>query len=492
MASILIIEDEENLRMSISRRLGREHEVKEAAALADARSAIGETEFDLILSDINLDGENAMDLVRGLRSEGFEGVIVLMTAYASVESAVEAMREGVDDYLQKPLRLDELSLTIERSLEQRRLRSRLTLFERLERVRRREDGPIGASEPWRRTMELSERLATLPLPKRGAGGPLPTILLLGETGVGKGLLARRIHELAESARRDRADEADKRGSAASDPFIHVNCASLPSALIESELFGHEKGAFTDARATREGYFELADGGTIFLDEIGEMAPELQSRLLLVLEQGRFRRVGGTRERSVSARVVTATNQDLEERVESGAFRRDLFFRLNAFTVPIPPLRERKEDIPLLAESLRDRFAEQLNRPARPFSDRAELAMRKHDWPGNVRELQNLVQRAVMLCDAEKIGPEDLGLDPRAASRHEKASVSSNGCALRFDFNEGIHTVDEVERALIAQALEHARGNVTRAARLVGMNRSSFRYRVQRAGLEGFVQEVAGR
>jgi DNA-binding NtrC family response regulator len=404
------------------------------------------------------------------------------------------------------------------------LAKRVKLYERLEQTRDRDHEVIGESANWKSTLSLASRLAAIPLsgvgagsePSEGSGGALPCILLMGETGAGKGVLARYIHSQAEA-------QAARSGKPVSMAFVHVNCSALPANLVEGELFGHEKGAFTDAREARAGLFEMADGGTIFLDEISEMPLDLQAKLLLVVESGRFRRVGGTKERSVRVRVIAASNQDLEQRVNTGGFRRDLLYRLNAFTIRIPSLRDRAQDAALIAEAAVDRLARRYARPAMRLSTSAHAAILAHDWPGNVRELINAAQRGVMLCDGDTIEPEDLGLSagverrapdmlgeptriaphlphhsnghvhgggPGVALAEPPAAINTSG--LRFDFVSGIHTAADVEKELMMQALRFTQGNVSRAARLIGMQRSSLRYRIDRYGLEQYVVEVANR
>lgn len=466
----------------------------EADAVGAAWEHTRATEFDAVLTDVNLAGEDGTELVRRLREDAFDGAIVVMTAYGTIESAVAAMKLGADDYLQKPLSLEELVLLIDRLLENRKVRRRLSLYQRLESTRESAHGIVGESPAWKETLRLAERLASAPVVARGssgsaAGGALPTILILGETGAGKGLLARYIHQCAARQNGARSDEG---------PFVHVNCSALPPSLVESELFGHEKGAFTDAKTSRPGLFEMAEGGTIFLDEIGDMPLELQSKILTVVEEGTFRRVGGTRDKTVNARIITATNQPLEERVEQGKFRRDLLYRLNALTIRIPPLRERPEDAVLIARVMLERFAKEYGRPVPRLTPEAEAAIREHSWPGNVRELINTTQRVAMLCESAEVGAVELGLPtlamtarrPQVGAPASAAHASWNG--LVFDFDTGIHRAEDVERELIIQALRRTRGNVSRAAKLIGMQRSSLRYRIERFGLQELVQEIASR
>ncbi len=486
------------------------------ASVHDAWAQIHQTDFDAVLTDVNLGGEDGIELVRKLREDGFEGGVVVMTAFGTIESAVSAMKLGADDYLQKPLSLEELVLLIDRLMDNRKMRRRLSLYQRMESTRAAAQGIVGQSPVWKETLSLAERLATAPVIARdkregnASGGALPTILILGETGAGKGLLARHMHQ-----------HANRRGAKPDEgaPFVHVNCSALPPSLVESELFGHEKGAFTDAKNSRPGLFEMAEGGTIFLDEIGDMPLDLQAKILTIVEEGLFRRVGGSRDKTVNARIIAATNQPLEERVEAGKFRRDLLYRLNALTIQIPPLRDRAEDAVLLAQSMLERFAKEYGRPVPRLSEDARAAIRRHTWPGNVRELINMAQRVAMLCDTPEVGAGALGL-PAAAMTARKAvplaptpavahangtalgaghgpsngsgNGATHGSGLSFDFDSGAHTAEQVERELIVQALHRTRGNVSKAAKLIGMQRSSFRYRIDRFGLQNMVQEIASR
>jgi DNA-binding NtrC family response regulator len=483
VAKILVIEDDVTTRFAVVKALRKGgHDVSEAIDIADAKKQVAETAFDMVLTDLRLSvDDDGIEYIRELRegAEAFDGVIVAMTGNVSIESAVRAMKNGADDYLTKPLLFEELALSVPRWLEQRRLRQRVRLYERLERSRTEDFEALGNSPEWLAALDMATRLARIPLPPVSESvGPstLPCILLLGETGAGKGVLARHIHA-----------EAVRLATEGEPPFVHVNCSALPATLVEGELFGHERGAFTDARDARPGLFEMADGGTIFLDEVSEMPLELQSKLLLVVESGRFRRVGGTKERRVRVRVIAASNQDLAQRVAEGRFRRDLLYRLNAFTVRIPALRERGNDAALIAEASLERFARQFGRPTVSLSDAGRAAVLSHDWPGNVRELVNACQRAAMLCAGSEAGPADLGLAPAGASAQGAPARAGTG-ALAFDFVGGVHRAADVERELIVQALRFTRGNVSRAARLIGMQRSSLRYRIERYRLADLVKK----
>lgn len=469
MPSILIVEDEENLRLTIAKRLRRyAHRVEEASAIAEAREHLSASAFDLVVTDVNLPDGSGVDLVEELAGEDGGADAVVITAFGTVESAVDAMRKGASDYLQKPVSLDELSLVVTRLLEARAVRTRLAVFERTAENAIGGMEIIGEDPGWLEAVETAKRFAEAHANPAGDGA-LPSVLVTGETGAGKGVVARLVHEHASA-------HAEGDGG----PFVHVNCAAIPANLVESELFGHEKGSFTDAKSARRGFFELADGGTLFLDEIGEMSPELQAKLLLVMENGTYRRVGGAAERQVSARVVAATNQDLAARVSDGGFRQDLYYRLGSFVIGLPPLRERGRDAILLAQRTLERLASTRGKAGTRFSEDALEAVRAHSWPGNARELVNAVQRALILCRGDVIDAGDLALAPAAVA----PAGATNPAGFAIDFENGPHTIEAVERALLEQALARCGGNITKAARLVGMPRGSFRYRMEKAGLAG--------
>jgi len=479
MATILLVEDDADLRYSVRTTLDRAgHNVREAGDVAEGLGLARQHNHDVIITDLRLPGDSGLTLISTAREEGFAGPILVMTSDDSVQTAVEAMKLGADEYLLKPISVAELKLVVERSIERHRRDTRLRLHERL--ARQDEERPQGASAAWRKAVEMAHRLASMPLPERpkdaSGGVALPTVLLVGETGTGKGVLAREIHGAAAA------------GATPEPPFVHVNCAALPPQLIEAELFGHERGAFTDAKEAREGLFEMASGGTIFLDEIGELPLELQSKLLLVLEEGTLRRVGGSRVREVNARVIAATNRDLPERIAGGGFRSDLFYRLNTFTIQIPALRDREGDALLIAREALTRFGRRFGRNGLSLGADAERALREHSWPGNVRELLNVIQHAALLADGPTIGSGDLAI-ARVPAPGEGLEDGPGG-ALRFDFDHGPCTAEDVERELVLQALRHTRGNVTAAARLIDMQRSSLRNRIDRYGLHGLIKELA--
>lgn len=482
MATILLIEDDENLRLIIDRALKKaDHSVIGVDSIGDARNAIEDSHFDLILSDVNLGNESGIDLIQDVRESGFGGGIVMMTAYATVDDAVRAMKLGADDYLAKPIRMQELLVITDRVLKQRLDTRQLRLYQRLQKsTRDRSLQPLGQSEAWIDAMSMAQRLAKIPVGNRAldndesTGGALTTILITGKTGVGKGVVARYIHQASAESER---------------PFVHVNCTALPPSLIESELFGHEKGAFTDAKNAREGLFEMADGGTIFLDEIADLDLSLQAKLLSVIEHGLIRKVGSAKERPIRMRVLAATNKDLPQMVNDGSFRKDLLFRINAFTVPLPDLKSRGNDAVLIAESMLDQLRSEYGLEPASLSDDAKSAITKHDWPGNVRELFNAIQRAAMLAPNPLITSEDLAITSRASVPQSEGCSFDGG--LRFDFDSGIHIAADVERELMIQALERTNGNVSKAAKMIGMQRSSFRYRVERYAINPAKPEVGG-
>ncbi|MBC7771400.1 MAG: sigma-54-dependent Fis family transcriptional regulator [Pyrinomonadaceae bacterium] len=522
MPRILVIEDEKSLRVSISRMLTRSgYEVSEAEGASEAAGYLKQQAFDLVITDVNLGDGNGMELIQQARADGFDGVAVVITAFGTIATAVEAMKHGADDFLQKPLRFEELPLQVEKWLEKQRLTRRLNLYERLERSREESSAVIGQSKAWADALRLADRLASMPLspPSDDEGITLPAILLIGETGSGKGVMARYIHQQATANVATGSGEVVK---SPPPPFVHVNCSALPPTLVESELFGHEKGAFTDAREARAGLFEMADGGTIFLDEISEMPLELQAKLLLVVEQGKFRRVGGAKDRTVQVRVIAASNVDLAKRVEAGGFRRDLWYRLNAFTIRIPALRHRDGDALRIAESALAKFTKRYARSPMRLSDAAKHAVTSSEWPGNVRELINTIQRVAMLCEKNTVEPEDLGLTPAETVRgvpvlasriipHSQPDYSAEdahntlelseaaipfegGTSLVpiFEFDRGIFNAEAIEKELLSQALKHTRGNVSRAAKLIGLTRASMRYRMERYGLHHLEPEVANK
>jgi DNA-binding NtrC family response regulator len=373
-------------------------------------------------------------------------LVILMTAFSTVENAVAAMKLGAYHYLNKPFNLDDVSAIVEKALETSRLRREVRLLRGSQSRECVFDAIIGASPAMLAAKSLLERIAA---------SPATTVLLTGETGTGKDLAAKTIHYNSERA---------------SKPFVNITCSALPEQLLESELFGHERGAFTDARQQKRGLLETADGGTVFLDEIGEMTPGLQAKLLRFLEERTFKRVGGLNDIRVDVRVIAATNRDLEDEVKAGRFREDLFYRLQVMPVRLPPLRERVGDIRLLVAHYIDRYNREFRKRVRGLQPAAQALLDQYRWPGNVRELRNAIERAMLLADHGLLGTEDF------------ATLSRQTAVAPFRLPaEGVN-LEAVERQLLVQALERAGGNQTHAGHLLGINRDQVRYRIEKFGL----------
>jgi len=460
MPALLIVEDEPVLARNLVKAFsGRGYDVRHVGTVADARALTGEWPPDVALLDLRLPDGSGLDVLDALHTADPDLPVVMMTAYGSVADAVAAMHRGARDYVQKPLDLDEIRLKIERAVSSTRVQREVSYH----RERQSAAGDVlGSSAAIERLRGLITRLA------RAAGGPgqpAPTVLLLGETGAGKGHVARALHAAG-----------GRRGG----PFIEVNCTALPENLVEAELFGHERGAFTDAKTARAGLFEAADGGTVFLDEIGHISPALQSKFLKVIEEKTVRRLGSSAARAVDVQVIAATSRDLEAAVRLGEFRDDLFQRLAVAVVRIPPLCERDGDPVMLARIFLAASARRYGMPARTLSAAAEHAILAHRWPGNVRELANTMERAVLFSDAEPLEPDDLGLSPDGAP----AGVVGAGPSGRVEIqlpDEGL-SLEAVERGLIVAALERTGGNQSQAARLLGISRDTLRYRMEKHGL----------
>jgi DNA-binding NtrC family response regulator len=444
MADILLVEDKESLRRVLRLTLeSAGYAVAEAEDARAAAQALAREPFRLVLTDLRMPHGSGLDVLRASKEANPDAPVVLMTAYGSIDEAVQAMKDGAHDFLQKPVDSNHLLLLIERALEQVRLRTENVLLR--EEWSRRYGFPriIGESEAIKRAVAETQRVATTDT----------TVLLLGESGTGKELFARAVHHL--SPRREK-------------PFVAVNCAAIPETLIESELFGHERGAFTGATERRPGKFELASGGTIFLDEIGELPVSAQSKLLRAIEEKVVDRVGGRAPVPVDVRVVAATNRDLQAAAESGDFRRDLYFRLAVFPIRVPPLRERGDDVLLLARHFAAQLGRELRKREATLSDEAVVALRSHRWPGNVRELENAIERACILADSAVLAPADLGLARAADSREgEDASAGFDTSGTLAEAAERAARI--VERRKIAQALRAHEGNKTRAAEELGVS-----------------------
>ncbi|MCU0222523.1 MAG: sigma-54 dependent transcriptional regulator [Acidobacteria bacterium] len=460
---ILVLDDDELIGSMLGRALRQEgYELRvehdPGAALEAARSFVP----DVALLDVNLPGKSGLELLQEMRDEGITAQAIMLTADDSAETAVRAMKLGAADYLTKPFDLDEVKIVVANVLEKRALKDQVDSLRRMsaEIVER---PIIGVSPVIESLKEEVSRLAE-------AG--VNTILITGESGTGKEMFARFAHAAMFGE-----------GADSYAPFVGINCAAMPENLVESELFGHERGAFTDAKSEKKGLFELAHGGSILLDEIGDMPLFLQSKLLRVLEERQARRIGGRQDIPIEVVVFATTNRDLEQAVENGTFRPDLFYRLNAFPLHLPPLRERRADILALARYFLGRFLVKYKRPGpTDFSPEAEARLSAYDWPGNVREVRNVVERIVVLGRGQKVLPEHL---PREIAGASAAPAVAPGAAKGFELSlpdEGL-SLEDVERQLIEQALAKAGGNKTVAAKLLGMTYDSLRYQIKKFALE---------
>mgnify|MGYP000147392523 FL=1 len=439
-ARILVVDDELIMRESLARWLERDgHTVETAASGEEALARCRAARYEILLLDIKLEGMSGLEVLRRVKEDDPDAAVIMITAYGSIPTAIEAMKHGAADYLLKPFEPEELGVVIENLLRrQQQTRETLYLRERVAEAARFEN-LIGQSPAMQEVFRLIADVAPTDAP----------VLIDGETGTGKGLAARAVHSL--SARRE-------------GPFVAVHCAAIPETLMESELFGHRKGAFTDAKETKRGRLEMAHGGTLFLDEIGEVGVRTQIDLLRVLEDGVFYRVGGTQPLEADFRVIAATNLDLDRAVREGRFREDLFYRLNVVRITMPPLRRRKQDIPLLAEHFLRRYALEARRPIERIGRDALDAMMVHDWPGNVRELENAIERAVVVGKGPQIRAEDLPIG---------RPVPPAAPAVRLE---------EVEREHIRRVLDESGWNITRCARLLGIDRSTLYGKIRRYGL----------
>jgi DNA-binding NtrC family response regulator len=446
--TILVVDDEPLIRWTLSERLTQDGYAIAEADTAKAALARFSPDIDLVLLDFKLPDSDGLQVLRSMKAADADVPVILLTAFSSIETAVEAMKQGAYHYANKPFNLDELSLVVGKALETTRLRREVKQL----RASRSEPYAIsrivGDSEPMKALKTLLQRVAS---------SPASTVLLRGESGTGKDLAAKTIHfNSARSAR----------------PFMNITCSALPDALLESELFGHERGAFTDARQQKIGLLESADGGTVFLDEIGEMVPALQAKLLRFLEEKAFKRVGGAADVRVDVRVIAATNRDLEEAVKKGTFREDLYYRLNVMQIVLPPLRERLADVGPLVDFYVDTFNREFRKNVRGTSPEAMELLRTYRWPGNVRELRNAVERAMLLSDGQWLTPDSLPVAASHATTIGTMELPPEGVNLEM-----------LERELVVQALRRTGGNQTKAAALLGMNRDQIRYRIEKFGLE---------
>ena len=460
MADILIVDDEENLSYSLQLGLKRAgHECRVADTIESAVVECERRVPALALVDVQLPDGNGIDLIARLRGRGWDMPVIVITAFGTVAAAVAAMKQGAVDFIQKPLSIEEVCLAVERCLEDRRLRNQLDAYQEAQRRQAGDTPLIAECAPMREVLSLADRIASI---ESEPGSGLVATLLLGATGTGKELIARYIH---------------RRGPRPDRPFVQVNCTAIPESLFESELFGFERGTFTDAKAAKKGLLQVAHESTLFLDEIGDMPLATQSKLLVAIETGRFRPLGSTAETVVDVRVIAATNSDLQHKVATGQFREDLYYRLKMFCIELPPLRARGDDILLLADHFLQRFSRKFRKPAPRLSESAKHLMRAYAWPGNVRELANVIQRAVLLNDTPVLEPAMLGINGYAAV----PAASRTG--LYVDFSRGNCTLAAVEKQLLQAALAHTKGNISEAARLLGLTRGGLRHRLEKLGLD---------
>ncbi len=452
---ILVVDDEQSMREFLDIMLKKEaYKVSLASNGEEVLKYIGKDIFDLVLLDIRMPKMDGITVLRKIKSTSPETVVIMITAYASADTAIKAMKEGAYDYITKPFKIDEIKLIIKNALEKKHLQKENILLKQVVRDRYVFDNIIGQSPKMLALYDLLEKVA-----------PTKTnVLITGESGTGKELVAKAIH--FNSPRKEK-------------PFVTLNCGAIPEALIESELFGHMKGAFTDAIATKKGLFEMADEGTIFLDEISELPLMMQVKLLRVLQNREFKRVGGTEDIHVDVRIIAATNKDLEKAVKEKRFREDLYYRLNVIQIKLPSLRERREDIPVLAAHFLKRYSEELNKNISGISPEALHLFLNYEYPGNVRELQNIIERAVALGTDQELTAHNLRtyLDEQI---HTKKGM------IDLDIpNEGIDlekVVEDLERTLLLKALDKTRGIKKKAAELLHINFRSMRYRLEKYGL----------
>jgi two-component system response regulator PilR (NtrC family) len=458
-ARILVVDDERSLREFLEIFFRREgYGVVTAASVDEALIALGADDFDVVISDVQMAGASGLDLLRTVKESAPDCVVIMITAFATTETAIEAMKQGAYDYITKPFKVDELRLVVEKALEKKLLTDENQRLRTALRSRSR--SLVGTSAALGRVHDLIAQVATT----------RTNVLVSGESGTGKELVARAIHELSE--RREK-------------PFIAVNCGAIPENLLESELFGHVRGAFTGAVSHKPGLVETADGGTLFLDEIGELPPSLQVKLLRLIQEKTIRRVGGNHDQRADVRIVAATNRDLEAEAQAGRFREDLYYRLNVIQIALPALRERMEDVPILVQHFLAKYRRELGKEVQEVAPEAMEKILAHSFPGNVRELENLIERAVALSRGPTLGVDVLPASvlERSASRRPAAAqpgpVSGN--------------LDEIlasyERGLLADALQRAGGVKKRAARLLGISFRSFRYRLEKLGLDDGARDV---
>lgn len=452
---ILIVDDEESFRHMLSVILRKEkYEVETASNGEEALQKISESPFDQILCDIRMPQMDGLEFLKEAQKIGVESTIIMMSAYGTIDTAIEAMKLGAYDYISKPFKTDEIILTLRKAEEREQLRRENQLLRREVQREYSFENIVSKNAKMKEIFEVIKKVA----PYKS------TILIMGESGTGKELVARALHYNSDRSKK---------------PFVAVNCGAIPENLLESELFGHVKGAFTDAIRTKRGLFEEADGGTLFLDEIGELPPQLQVKLLRVLQEGEIRRVGESRPIKVDVRIISATVKDLAKEVNEGRFRDDLFYRLNVLPIHIPPLRERKEDIPILIEHFIKKFTQSTNKNVVGIDSKALEALMNYRWSGNVRELENTIERAVVLADGEYIMFENLPPEIREFKKEEEVTI--------LPVDEEEYSIKKASRVLetnlIRKALKRTKGNHTHAARLLEISHRALLYKIKEYGIE---------
>jgi two-component system response regulator AtoC len=463
MSRILIIEDERVLARNFRDKLcAAGHDVTLAHAGEDGMVACAKNTPDVVILDLRLPDTDGLKLLPRLRLEFPSTAVVVVTAHGNERIAVDAMKAGAIEYLSKPVDLDELNLVVTRAVENQQLRDNLTFLRGREEEGSALERIIGDAPPTRNLKDTIRRLSRAEV--LGLPNP-PTVLLTGETGTGKDLAARAIHY---------------HGPRQKKPFIHVNCTALPATLFESELFGHVRGAFTNATHAKRGLFEVAHGGTLFLDEIGQLADDMQSKLLHALETREIRPVGGTDARPIDVHIIAATNRNLDRAVEAGEFRSDLYHRLRVLQIAMPPLRERAEDIPTLVDHFLQIHCRRFGVPLKTVSDDARAALLRHPWRGNIRELRHVIESAVLQVDRTEIRAADLKLHSGGERRRADIEVDlPDGRIIHIDFDRGEPKLDEVELTILQAAFEHTGRNLSQAARALGITREALRYRLNK-------------
>ena len=454
MFRVLVVDDEESMRHMLSIILKKEgYDIVCAEGGEQALKILGKDEFDFVVCDIKMPGVDGVEFLKRLKTEQdiiSQPTIVMMSAYGTIDMAIECMRLGAYDYISKPFKADEMILTLKKAEERERLKSENLRFKQALQAEYDFKNIIAKSHQMIEIFQLIKKVADYNT----------TVLLTGGSGTGKELVARALHY--NGNRRDKS-------------FIAVNCGAIPENLLESELFGHVKGAFTDAVRNKNGLFEEADGGTIFLDEIGELPKDLQVKLLRVIQEGELRRVGDSKSRKIDVRIIAATAKDLMEEIKKGNFREDLFYRLNVVPIKIPPLRERQGDIPLLVNHFIERYAKKFGKAVKGISDMAMNLLISYAWPGNVRELENIIERAVILEDTEVIREENLPFTKKTGQSLHQIEALSNDLSIK-------KAEEELEKTLIRKALEMTNGNKTKAAHLLEISHRALIYKIKEFGL----------